>query len=410
MLFATEGRNRVFIKFILLVYPLIQLDMVPGEFSIATFDFITLVFFIFFYKRRTVKVRGGNIYLFLFLLITLASIVGCTNAESLTVDTLVEFIKLAAVFIFAKILIDECIEDSSFFYSVISCLKVSLIVSLLFLVGQFIFGLGFTISKSQNPNVMAEGIRYTSYFQDPQKYAQFLSCVSFLFLIKNETKQKISYGSYLLVFFSLLALLFTGGRGGLGGWFAGLLVVIMFSKSNYRIAAFLICLLLVFVMYNFKDDLVMFKRTSLAESYEVRNDIWKDAIGIYKKNPYFGIGLGNYANYVSFHNPDQYWLVDNEMIFFDHPESGYLKFLTELGLSGFISVLLIILIPIIRAFGAFFRNKDISNLLIIAAIVSWLIGFYTVYSFTDVRIKVLIVTLLCLLIVNYNKAQLEKVQ
>src|SRR5690242_18883129 len=98
----------------------------------------------------------------------------------------------------------------------------------------------------------------------------------------------------------------------------------------------------------------------MEETYAIRNAVWQDAIDIFLKNPFFGIGLGNYSNYVSIHNPDQVWVVDNEYAYFHHPESGYLKFLTELGVTGFVAIFGLILTPMIRGFFLYIRTRDLS--------------------------------------------------
>jgi O-antigen ligase len=146
----------------------------------------------------------------------------------------------------------------------------------------------------------------------------------------------------------------------------------------------------------------------MEETYDFRYAIWQDAIDIFMKNPFFGIGLGNYSNYVSVHNPDQVWVVDNEFVYFDHPESGYLKFLTELGLSGFVAIYGFILTPMIRGFFTYVKTRDLSVILLTAAVVSWMVGFWSTYSFGDVRIKILIVTILCLIITSKNRIETEQ--
>jgi hypothetical protein len=102
-------------------------------------------------------------------------------------------------------------------------------------------------------------------------------------------------------------------------------------------------------------------------------------------------------------NPDQFWLVENEFIYFDHPESGYLKFLTELGATGFVCIFLFVLLPMFNAFLVYLRTKDSSIILLISAVLSWMTGFYSTYSFGDVRLKILIITILCLLILSKRR-------
>jgi ABC-type Mn2+/Zn2+ transport system permease subunit len=76
--------------------------------------------------------------------------------------------------------------------------------------------------------------------------------------------------------------------------------------------------------------------------------------------------------------------------------------LIEFGILGFILVITFILFPIFLAFHYFIKSKDINIILIISALSSWLVGFYTVYSLDDSRIRVLIVILIVLLITYYQ--------
>jgi O-antigen ligase len=141
----------------------------------------------------------------------------------------------------------------------------------------------------------------------------------------------------------------------------------------------------------------------LSEAYEFRYAIWQDAYAIFLDHPFFGIGLGNYANYVAVHNPDQYWISDNEVTPFDHPESGYLKLLTEFGLIGFAIVMFLLLKPVYVGLKTYFKTRDLSLVALASSIFTWLVGFYTVYSFGDIRIKILIVSIICMLIATSKK-------
>jgi O-antigen ligase len=281
-------------------------------------------------------------------------------------------------------------------------MKITLIFSFIFLVFQFIFGPSFSFAKSQNINVAGGiSIRYPSFFQDPQKYAQYLSASSMLMLLlPGNFKGKTSQFGLILCGISVIALLFTGGRAALGGWLVGLLIVIGLGNAQYRAAIVSVVILVSLFIYNFSDAIPIFKRDDLGEAYAFRYAIWQDAFAIFQDHPFFGIGLGNYANYVSVHNPDQYWISDNEITLYDHPESGYLKLLTEFGIVGFLAAMFFILKPIFEGIAMYFKTKDLSLLILVSSITTWMIGFYTVYSFGDIRIKLLIVSIVCMLIAS----------
>jgi len=411
MLFIKEDNNKSYIKFVFIAYPFLGIDLLPSVISTTLFVFITYAFFLFFYKRSPIKHAGSPSYLLLFLFLLSSIGIGLFLSPDLSKDTMTDFVQLLAVFFFAKVLIDEVQLDVSFRTSIFNCMKITLIFSFLFLALQFIIGPSFSFAKTQNINVAGGmSIRYPSFFQDPQKYAQYLSASSFLMLLlPGKMNGKTSQLGLLLCALSMIALLFTGGRAGLGGWLIGLLIVIVLGNAQYRMAIISVAILVSIFIYNFSDTIPIFNRADLADSYEFRYAIWQDAFAIFLDHPFFGIGMGNYANYVSMHNPDQYWISDNDVTFFDHPESGYLKLLTEFGLIGFLAVMFFIIKPIYTGVVLYFKTKDLSLLILVSALFTWLIGFYTVYSFGDIRIKILIISIVCMLIASSkNSLQTDK--
>jgi O-antigen ligase len=411
MLFIKEDNNKSYIKFVFIAYPFLGIDLLPSVISTTLFVFITYAFFLFFYKRSPIKHAGSPSYLLLFLFLLSSIGIGLFLSPDLSKDTMTDFVQLLAVFFFAKVLIDEVQLDVSFRTSIFNCMKITLIFSFLFLALQFIIGPSFSFAKTQNINVAGGmSIRYPSFFQDPQKYAQYLSASSFLMLLlPGKMNGKTSQLGLLLCALSMIALLFTGGRAGLGGWLIGLLIVIVLGNAQYRMAIISVAILVSIFIYNFSHTIPIFNRADLADSYEFRYAIWQDAFAIFLDHPFFGIGMGNYANYVSMHNPDQYWISDNDVTFFDHPESGYLKLLTEFGLIGFLAVMFFIIKPIYTGVVLYFKTKDLSLLILVSALFTWLIGFYTVYSFGDIRIKILIISIVCMLIASSkNTIQTDK--
>jgi Ca2+/Na+ antiporter len=107
------------------------------------------------------------------------------------------------------------------------------------------------------------------------------------------------------------------------------------------------------------------------------------------------------------HNPNQFWLADNEWQPFDVPESGFLKILSELGATGFILIFFLILFPLIKSAFLFLKTKDFTLLYLVAAILSWMVSFNGTYSFFDSRIKLVIATIVCLMIVYIHFIKTE---
>ena len=415
MLFIKEDNNKSYIKFVFIAYPFLGIDLLPSFISTTLFVFITFIFLVFFHQRKSTTRTGVFSYFHMFLFLLLSIAVGLFLSPDLSKDTITDFVQLLAVFFFAKVLIDEVQHDLGFRTSILHCMKITLIFSFVFLAFQFIIGPSFSFAKSQNINVAGGiAIRYPSFFQDPQKYAQYLSASSLLMLLlPGKMNGKMSQLGLLLCALSMIALLFTGGRAGLGGWLLGLLIVIILGNAQYRAAIISVAILVSIFIYNFSDAIPIFKRDDLADAYAFRYAIWQDAFAIFQDHPFFGIGLGNYANYVSLHNPDQYWISDNEITLYDHPESGYLKLLTEFGLIGFLAAMLFIIKPIYGGIAMYFKTKDLSLVILVSSLFTWIIGFYTVYSLGDIRIKLLIVSIVCILIAsssdNYDHSKKPKI-
>jgi hypothetical protein len=409
IVFTNKDKNKAYLMFVLIAFPFMSITINIGSFSLAVFDFITFVFLIFFYKSRLTSLHFNGLYFNIFMLLNVVILLGILVADSITTETLSMLIKYASTAIFAKLLIDECNHDDTYFYAIISFIKFALISSFIFLGLQFIFGSDFTFEKTTNLNVISTVVgdavdRLPSFFQDPQNYAQFLAAISFLLLINNNQTKKIQFLNYGLLVMSIVALMFTGGRAAFGGWVAGVIIITFLGKPQIRYTVFFTMLALILIAVNFKDSFALLNRDSdVVEAYDFRYAIWVDAFNIFLDNPLVGIGIGNYANYVSIHNPDQFFESPTEIFYFAFPESGYLKLLTEFGAVGFISVFAFVFVPLYKGINTFVKNNDITIILLVASIVSWLVGFYTVYSLADLRIRLLIMTIIILLIDRYKR-------
>ena len=408
-MFLMKGNtNQHFILYILYLFPFMNIDIIPGVHSMSIFEVSTILFIIAFYKPKRSKIRNiGYIHLIIFIII-IAIIVGCFLAETITENTVKAIIQIGTVILYSKIVFEETIIDHAFIEKILKAVRMCLLFSFLFLVAQILFGSGISLSKSENINVAGgETIRFPSFFQDPQKYAQYLAMTGLLMFIPIENDKNWSIIMKLLPYATIVAILITGSRAALGGMFIGLAYI--YLKKGRALFFIIISFIMAIIVMTVGKNLPVFKRASLSESYDFRNNIWNDAIEIYKIHPIWGIGAGNYSEYVRIHHPDQYWMGDNEMIFFDHPESGYLKWLIEFGTIGFLAFLSLILIPLIRSF--FIRHNESCSILA-ATLISWLIGFYTLYSLGDLRIGIVVAVTTTLLmaenIISKNESLIRR--
>jgi hypothetical protein len=326
---------------------------------------------------------------------------------------IIEILKLLCLIQFCKVIIEESIKDPIIIEKTFSNLKMLLIISFFFLCMQLILGPGFSISNLQNPNInSSDGVRYPSFFSDPQVYAQFLGVNVFLSMISlNESTKNKKYINITMAFLCCVSILLTGGRAGIIGILIAFIFFFLFIQYKMKIKFLILIVLMLSIVFITKDYFILFKRsTDLDEAYAFRNSVWQDAINIFYKNPFWGIGLGNYERYAFSHLPNQVWLRENEMIVFDHPESGYLKILDELGGVGFISFFSLYFLPMFISIKTYLKSKDLNFILINAGIIVWLIGFYSTYSFGDIRMFVFINTIICLLFLKLKaKYQFEEI-
>lgn len=395
LMFTTKkSRNELYVHFILLIYPFLSIDLFPSLFSVRIFDILTIIFYLLFYQKIFVPFKKSGVlqvisYLFLFIIISALLRVFVYNDFSQLLGIMV--LQTFCLFIFSRIIYEVFTSDNQSIIKVQKILSFILLFSFLFLIMQFIIGISFTISKS--PNVNVEGgtvVRYPSFFQDPQKYGQFLAAVS-LFTLLSFNSNKLSILKLTLFVVSGIALLYTGARAPLGGWLLALVLFILFIPIDRKYFLFPFFILLPVFLIKYYEIIPVFNRASMDDSYSFRNDIWSIAYSIFEEYPISGIGLGNYQRYVEYFHSDQYWIVDNDITFYDHPESGYLKLLVEMGILGFIPFLLLILFVLISGILQYLRFKNILAAFFTLSFLTWVIGFTTVYSLGDVRIMVLII-------------------
>lgn len=345
---------------------------------------------------KTIKSNLAEIALLLVIII-----LGLLKSDA-SHTTLFKILKIFPVFIFTRFFIIESTLDRMFRHKAIKALKMSFIFSLCFLLLQIAFGLAFTWYPSLNPNISDPAndfIRYPGIFYDPQLHGQFLAIGSFLILVPLGENRKISLNDLGLFFMTAGAIALTGSRSALGGFVLGLLAIFLMAGKRYFVH--MLSLIFIFaILYTtlFMDSPVFSRGATVGNDLEFRQSIWKEAFATAKDNPLLGIGWGNYQTYIERHNQDQYLILNDEILYFDQPESGYLKIGVEIGIFGFILFIAIILKALIWGLKAFLkRTQDITPLLLVAALISWMFAFTTVYSFFDERILFMIALVIALL-------------
>jgi O-antigen ligase len=300
-------------------------------------------------------------------------------------------------------LLEEIKDDPEFGLKVIRVLKTMALISVVFVAFQLVVGLRFTVyaALNTNTNTGAESaLRYPSFFHDAQKYAQFAAMTSFLFFIDAEGKAPSTPRKLVLFFALVVGLILSGGRAAFLGLSAGIAFLVAMGRLKYKLLGVAGIAVVVVLALSFSDRIPLLNRSeSVDESYEIRNNYWQQALRIYDDNQLWGIGIGNYRNYVAQYARDQVWIMENgDILYFDHPESGYLKFLVEFGMIGFILCMLFILLPVASSIREYFNHHCYTPFFLVASIICWLVSFVTVYTLSDLRIAVLLTSVVCLLI------------
>ncbi|WP_345953259.1 O-antigen ligase family protein [Mucilaginibacter sp. PAMB04168] len=370
------------------------------------FDFICLYCLVFLLKEFiTINLNvNNNLYFLLFLLLGIVTLIGGLASE-FPDKTYLNVVKTCTIFIFGRFLLTEIYKDPTFHYRAIKALKVAYFVSLAFLLLQVVVGLKLTFYPSLAPNTVDpvfKTIRYPGVFYDSQASGQFLAMGSFLFLyFEKNAPRKTAVLNYLVFAIAVAGVILAGSRAALGGLVLGLVVVIMLGSAQYRLYGSIVIGAGLIAYLVFTPSSGIFERAgSISEDYSFRASIWKEALQIAKKHPYLGIGSNNYQNYIMRHVQDQYLEVENnELVYFTQPENGYLKIMVELGYTGFAIFVLFLAIPILKGFINFFTGVyDRRVLLLIAALISWMVAFYTVYTISEFRLLIMITSMLILII------------
>jgi hypothetical protein len=409
LFFSKQDKNEFYLKFTILILPLLNLKLFS---YVNGFILISYLHLFFYFRPQKNGLYQGLFYRYVIFALIISITVGIFVCDlGPGKETFSEYIGIFPIFIFTKTLVDKCLEENDFFYHVIDLLKITAVVSFVFLVCQMIFGVNFSINANIRTHVIINNAyRYTSFLSDPQHLSQYLASLSFICLIRKKDDPRPIFYDVVLVIFCLIGILSSGGRGGLFGLIIGLGLVVLFSKPKVKLFVIITAAVVFVLVMNFQNYFSIFKRsTDLNDTYEFRYSIWVEAYNMFLNNPFFGIGLNNYSRYVYLHNPNQFWKIDNEILPFDVPESGYLKILSETGVTGFVPYFSLILLPLANAVIRFFKTKDITFILFISAILSWMISFNGTYSFFDDRVKLTICMIITLLIlyIHFSKVNVE---
>lgn len=401
--------------FVVSLLPLMDLKITNEAWGgFKTFDAISFYCLIFLLKDfMTINLEGrNNFYFLLFTLLIVVILLGGLASE-FPERTYLNLFKALPVFIFGRFLILECSIDPDFHEKVIRGLKISYLTALSFLFIQWLVGLRFTFYPSLSPNTVDPVfhiIRYPGVFYDSQGSGQYLAMGSFLFLyVKENATRQTRLLNYLVFILAVIGINIAGSRAAFGGFAIGLVLAFFMVAKSYRVYGVVCLALAYFIFTSVSIHNGVFDRSkNLSEDLVFRQSIWNEAYQIAQKHQLLGIGSGNYQNYVIRHAQGQYLEVeDGQLVYFDQPENGYLKIMVELGFTGFFIFCLFLIVPLFKGLLLFIRGLVDSRIaFLMAALVSWMIAFNTVYSIYDYRI-LLMVACMVVLIITYPQKNVD---
>lgn len=409
LVLLSKQPRRTYLLYMLYVMPLIDFKVTPWQFgSLTLFDAFSYVMLFWRYKDFLSIYKPNRFYFGGFCTLIFLLLLGSLTSSFIT-NSLLSLLSVFPVFIYARLLMVECIQDNQFMNKMIKGLQLACLISMAFLAVQLVVGLNFKLYSELNQNTQdVNGIRYPSYFHDSQKYGQFLAMLSFLFLLNNKNVKRPALINLLLFLSVAVAMFLTGGRSAFLGLSAGVLFLLVFAGMQFKKYIIAGCLAGGVLIAIFSHSLVVFNRDDdINNSLDFRASIWKEAYEIFKDHPYLGIGVGNYQDYVSLYAQDQYLVLEDEIIFLDQPENGYLKILTEYGGPAFLVAFVLIIGSAVGAMRAWVKKQtDARVLLFIAPIICWLVSFVSLYSITDRRNLIVLICLCSFLIYLSNRSKI----
>ena len=374
-----EIRVFKFIQVLILFFPIIDLKLPPSDFNFKLFDFALSGFSILNFKSLifSIKNNKNNNFAWFFL----ATMFGLALLSDFVFDSVLNVVRIGLSFIlFQYLKISFCLGRSIYKYFLIPIV----LWVVFFFILQLMFGLQFSLYQNINETSLRD-LRYTSLCQDPQKLAQLVFMLAIIFLSNVFQKGNwISGYNWIIVLSCILIGLSTGSRAPFLG-FVMAFVVMFVSKINIKslVALSLIYWIMSF-SYEFVSEFQIFQRMNdINSSLEGRMQIfWVNGFMIFTNNIWFGVGPGNFLNYVSVFHDDFTYGANGGLV--DQPESGFLLWLCELGIFGTLLMFFILYKALLKDIR--FNNSKPFKL----SIIVWIFGFITIYSLSDVKVLFLL--------------------
>ena len=267
---------------------------------------------------------------------------------------------------------------------------------LIFIITTFDLIFEFTIGNNILGFISYMPGRLAGFFNDElimghYFYGFILIIISFLYqnLKDSDFKKIIKLNNKNLIYFFIILFLIVSILIGERANFIRTLIMVsifVFFLNDYKIKKKLIIILsatilFFIIVFNHQDYKVRFMGQFIAPfvkdpmSYITSSSYWdhyKVGIDIFNKNKSFGVGLKNYRVYTedkNYHNPSI------------HPHQIQIEILSELGITGYISLLLVLILNIYKSIKSVDFSQNLLNLSGLLFIVTFFLPLLPTGSF-----------------------------
>lgn len=343
----------------IMALPILGLIMPPARFGLSAFNIISLLLLLFYIQAKRdecpQKLFSRDLrHYWLPLLLLLPSVLLGINVQHSAMEWLLLWGYFAVVVVGIG-----CFNDQRNIDTTHVLLSIALIIIAFSVLIQKLAGFSFSWLYAERSMVAAGGTfvqQGSGVFQDPQKAAQVIAMLAVYLAVIWQRKAIPSGAARLVVLISILfaipALLMTLSRIAIAaGAFFGLAGILLLGRhapaTRTMVRVLGIGIVAVGLLALGGDGLIgllpveLQKRfVAVDESAALRLKIWSDSFAIFVAHPLFGIGPGNYREYLAVASglTANFGSLPSGLVIPDQPESGYLKILYEVGILGTIGM------------------------------------------------------------------------
>ena len=365
-------------KFTFLLILLFPIFLITGNLLINFFYIIISIISILKLNKKTDFYKSNIFFLLIFFLIYLAiNLLFSVNIS----NSYPRVIKFLLIIFFIKEIFDFNNNENIYFEKISKFWSIIFFIVTFDIIFEIIFGFNTLGFKSY-----MEG-RVASFFGDELvvgSFYHFFSLIVLSFFIKNK------YSNVLII--SLIILIIStsfmiGERANFIKLFPSILIFAFLTlriRSTKKIGLITLIILVIGAVFYFNDGLKKryYNQLSDINSLDGFKKFFKEsqygahqntAYEIFKDNILFGVGLKNFREESKksiYENPDYFKTNERQAT---HPHQIHLELLSELGLIGYVSFFILMIVSIIISTKNYLINKNPYQLSVLIYILSCLI-------------------------------------